>query len=104
MTAQTLGTSATQLYTSPGGTVTRIDKLTVINQDSASHTVTIYLVPVASTQGTANRTTNAQVVQAGQSWNSPNEYGHYLNAGDSVWAFASASSVMTIAVGGTQAS
>lgn len=100
--AQYAPNAQTTIYTSPAGTTTRIDKLTVTNQDSSVHTISINLVTSGDVAGTENRTTNAQAILAGTTWNSPNEYGHYLNPGDFISVIADAASVLTIAVGATQ--
>ena len=92
----------TTLYTSPAITITRIDKLTVTNTDTVAHTISINLVPNAGTASAANLTTDAYSIAAGQTWNSPNEYGHYLNAGDLISVVASVASKLVIAIGGTQ--
>lgn len=92
----------TTLYTSAAGVTTRIDKLTVQNGDTISHTISINLVPSGGSAGASNLITNAQVVSAGQTWNSPNEYGQYLNPGDALSVIASIASKLVIAVAGTQ--
>ncbi len=100
--AQYAPSAQTVLYTSPTGTTTRIDKLSVQNNDSSPHLISINLVPSGGSAGASNLTTNGQTVRPGQTWNSPNEYGHYLNPGDSISVLADAPSVLTIAAGGTQ--
>lgn len=99
---QQLPNSATKLYTSPLNTVTRIDSLSCINTDTSVHTVTIHIVASGGAAGAANLTTSAQALLPGQTWNSPNEYGKYLNPGDSIWAQADTASVVNIIAGGTQ--
>lgn len=100
--AQYAPNSQTTVYTSPAGTTTRIDKLTVTNQDTLIHTISINIVPTGDAAGAENRTTNTQAILAGTTWNSPNEYGHYLNPGDFISVVADAASVLTIAIAGTQ--
>lgn len=99
---QYLGTSGGNLYPSPGGTVTRIDKLTVCNSSGSSVTVTFYLVPSGSSIGGSNTTTFQQAISAGSTWNSPNEYGLYLGPGDSLWGLCSAGSAAAVFAAGTQ--
>ena len=98
---QALPTAAIALYTSTGLT-TRIESLSFCNTDTVNHTVTVYLVPAGGAASSSTITTSAQVLLPGQTWNSPNEYGHALNPGDSIWAFASAGSVVNIFGAGTQ--
>jgi hypothetical protein len=101
--AQAAPTAQATLYTSPVGTVTRIDKVSVANNGTAAATISINLVPSGQTAAGTNCTTPPQAVQPGQTWNSPNEYGHYLMPGDQFSVLASAST-LTIAAGGTQIS
>jgi hypothetical protein len=97
-----LGSSVGTLYTSPLATVTRIEKVTYTNTDTATHTVTVYLIPSGQSASTSNLITDAQAVGPSQSLNDVNIPGHYLNAGDKIAAFADTASVVNIAVGGTQ--
>ena len=99
--AQAMPTTQTLLYQSPASTTTRIDKLSCTNTGASTYNVTIYLVPNGNSYGAANATTNAQAITANATFNSPNEYGHYLNPGDAIWAIASNAAV-NIAVGVTQ--
>jgi hypothetical protein len=99
---QQLPNAAAALYTSPIGTTTRIDSLSCTNIDTSVHTVTIHLVASGGGAGTANITTKAQPILPGETWNSPNEYGKYLAAGDAIYASADSASVVNIFAGGTQ--
>lgn len=101
--AQFAPASQTTLYTSTA-LVTRIDKLTVTNNGTTAATISINLVAAGGSASAANRTTNAQAIAPGQTWNSPNEYGHYLMPGDAISVVASAATTLTIAAGGTQIS
>lgn len=85
---QFLSGAAALLYVSPTGVYSQIVKLSCVNSDSASHVVTIYLVPAGGTAGNANVVTNAQPILPKQTFNSPNEYAHVLNPGDAIWGFA----------------
>lgn len=100
--AQQLSAAAATLYTSPVGTVTRIEKVTYQNNDTLPHLVTLYLVPSGGAAGVTNRLTNAQPVRAGNTLNDVNAPGHYLNAGDSIAAFADTAAMVNIFIGGTQ--
>ena len=100
--AQRAPNVAAALYTCPPSTVARIDSLSVTNTDAAAHTITINLVTSGGAASDANATTKAQAIQPGQTWNSPNEVGKVLNAGDFIWVVASAANVLTIAAGGLQ--
>jgi hypothetical protein len=98
--AQEASNSQTTLFTCPTGTTTRIDALSVTNNDTAPHTISINLVTNAGSASAANLTTDAQVVLPGQTWNSPNEVGKVLNSGDFISVIASAASHLVIAAGG----
>ena len=82
---------------------TRIDSLAVSNPSANTAQVTIYLVPAAGAVGASTTSTSAQAVLPGQTWNSPNEIGKVLAPGDSLYAFASAASALTIIASGIQA-
>lgn len=98
MAAQRVSNSQTTYYTA--SQTTRIDALSVINTDTATHTISINLVTVAGAAGAGNLTTDAQVIQPGATWNSPNEVGKILNPGDFLSAIASAATVLNMVVGG----
>lgn len=96
--AQRAPNTQTTLYTATQ--TTRIDAISVTNTDTATHTISINLVTLAGSASGANLTTDAQVIQPGATWNSPNEVGKVLNPGDFISVIASAASVLTIAGGG----
>ena len=100
--AQQAPATLAQLYVSPASTATRIDKLTVSNPGGSVQQISIYLVPSGQSAGASNITTPPQSVGINGTFNSPNEFGHYLNPGDSIWAIATAASQLVIAVAGTQ--
>jgi hypothetical protein len=95
-----LSTSATAFYSSPTGTWTQLTKVLLVNTDTTSHSVTVYVVPNGNSAGTAYITTAAQALLAGQSFNSPNEYGLVLNPGDFIAAFATVGAVVNFMVAG----
>ncbi len=90
----------TTMYTSATATSTRIDALSVTNVDTAVHTITIHIVASGGAAGSGNTTTNAQPIQPGQTWVSPNEVGKVLNTGDFIVANASAASALVMSAGG----
>lgn len=101
---QFVATGSAADYFTAGGTGVRIDFLSVVNSDSAAHTVSIWLVPSGGSLGNSNVSTLNKTVQPGQTWNSPNELGAVLGAGDTIWAMASAASVLNIFASGVQQS
>ncbi len=102
ITARFAPATQTVLYTSPSGVVTRLDKISVTNVTGAVALISINLVPFGGTVGSSNLTTSNQAIQANSTFNSPNEYGHCLNAGDSISVIAGTASALVIAVAGTQ--
>jgi hypothetical protein len=102
VSSQQLTNAAATLYTSPVATWTRIEKVTLYNSDSASHTYSIYLVPAGSTAGVTNLLVSAQRIAAGASLSDFNIPGNYLNPGDFIAAFADTGAKVVITIGGTQ--
>lgn len=101
VTRQLTGSAAT-LYTSPVATWTRIEKVTLFNTDTASHTYTIYIVPSGQTAATANLMVSAQRIAAGATLSDFNIPGLFLNPGDFISAFADTTTVVNINIAGTQ--
>lgn len=97
-----LGTTAAAIYTSPAGVWTQIAKLSCLNTDSVTRTVSFYLVPSGGAAITATLLVSAKAISAGESWNDPTMYGHVLNPGDAIWASASVAAVVNTAVAGIQ--
>lgn len=91
-----LGTGSATMYTAPTGTYVQITKLLLVNVAGSSVTATVALVSSA----VSYTTTQAQGLLAGQSWNSPNEYGLVLNPGDSITALASAATSVNFLMAG----
>lgn len=98
--AQFVPNSNTTMYTSPSSTLTRIDALSVTNVDTAVHTITIHLVASGGSAGSSNITTDAQPIQPGQTWVSPNEVGKVLQTGDFIVANASSANDLVMSAGG----
>jgi hypothetical protein len=102
VSAQYAPNTQTALYTSPAGVWTRIESLSVCNTTGGPVNISINLVPSGGSVGGSNLTTYQQAILGGQTWNSPNEYGKYLNQGDALSVLASAASSLVITVAGTQ--
>ena len=101
---QFLSGSPSALYASPAGIYTQIVKLTCVNSDTATHQITVYLVPATGSASNANVTTLVQAVQPNQVFNSPNEYAHVLNPGDQIVGYADTAGKVNIRVSGLLAS
>lgn len=100
VSTQLAASTPTLLYTSSLTTWTQIQKLSCINTDAGTHTVSLYIVPSGSSVGAAFLTTMAQAILPGKTFNSPNEYGHVLNPGDALYGFADTGSLVNIVVSG----
>lgn len=96
--AQRAPSAQTTMFTATQ--TTRIDSVSVVNTDTAAHTISINLVSSGGSASAANLTTQAQVILPGQTWNSPNEVGKVLNAGDFISVVASAATSLNIVAGG----
>lgn len=92
--------SQTTLFAAQSGQSVRIDSLSIVNGDSIAATVSINIVPSGGSASAANLTTKAQSIPSGQTWNSPNEVGKVLVAGDFISAICSTASVAAISAGG----
>lgn len=100
--SQYLGTTATELYTSPSGTKTIIDKLTCTNINASARTVTIYIVP-AEEVAAANHTLADVVSLSGNTGRVMVELeGHILTAGEKIVALSSAGTSVVIRASGRQ--
>lgn len=95
-----LTNASAALYTSGVGIWTQIVKLVCVNIDTVSHTVTFHIVPSGGSSSTANVSTSAQGILAGQSWNSPNEYGLVLAPGDALFGLADTGAVVNVFAAG----
>ncbi|CAP57626.1 hypothetical protein GDI3683 [Gluconacetobacter diazotrophicus PA1 5] len=100
--AQAVPSATAVLYTSPVGVISRIDSLSVCNVGAVPAQVTINLVPSGAAAGSGNVTTSGQTILPGQTWNSPNEIGKVLGAGDAIAVLSSVANALTIAAGGLQ--
>jgi len=98
-----LSNSSAALYTSPTGVWTQLTKVLAVNTDTSAHTVTFHIVPNGGSSATANISTNAQAVLAGQAWNDPNEYGLVLAPGDAIYGNADTGSQVNVFIAGFQA-
>lgn len=100
VTTQQLTAVAAALYTSPTAEWTQIVALGVLNTDTLSHQVTIYIVPSGGMVATATLTTSGYNIVAKGNYNGQNEFGMVLNPGDTLWAFADTGSVLNIFAAG----
>ena len=95
-----LTTSAATYYTTPDNTVATISAMTVTNTTSAAVTVTIHLVPNASSAGNANVVLFEKVIPPGQSRIVGEAIGQSLAMGGTIQAQASAATSITLVASG----
>jgi len=95
-----LSTGPILLYTSATGVWTQISKVTCLNTDSVSRTVTFWVTTSAVSPTDPFLTTDAQGILPGGTFNSPNEVGVVLNPGYSIWGAASAPAVINCNISG----
>ncbi len=88
--------SATTLYTVPGSTVTVVRHIRCVNPDSSSRTLDLYRNGSAD----ANRITETITIPAGGSWE--DDVYLPLAATDTIQGKASASSKITLFIGGAE--
>lgn len=97
---QQLTGAATQLYVSPLGFTTQIVALNAVNVDTATHTITLYIVPSGSVADPTTVTTNGFPLLANENYNGQNEYGMALGPNDALWGLADTGAVVTITASG----
>lgn len=95
-----LSSGAILLYTSGTGVWTQIGKLSCVNTDTVSRTVTFYITPAGGSPAAPFISTDAQGILPGGTFNSPNEVGLVLNPGQSIWGLASGAAVVNCFLSG----
>lgn len=100
--ATQLGTSASSLYQVNVNITAIIKKLTITNTSAGAVTVTIYLVPSGNTPSTSNMVTDAIAIAAGKTYEAYECEGHVLQTGDSIQAFSSAATSLSIRASGIE--
>lgn len=91
-----LGTSATSLYVCPANAQSaRLNKITFTNTSGTNRTVTLYVKRGSETLSDKHLIVSAQNVVAGLSLVPTEVNGLILNAGDSLYALASAATAIS---------
>jgi len=93
-----LGTGAAVLYTAPSKAT--VHSLTIVNNDTVSHTVTVYLVPSAGSPGAANVIIKAVSIDAGQTL--IDDTLRVLETGGTIQALASVASQVNLRADGSE--
>ncbi len=91
-----LGTSAAAAYTTPAGTYSTINNLSLTNTSATVVTVTLYNVPSAGTPGAANTFLSAYSLSPGQTYVPPQAIGLQLAPGATLQALADAATSITL--------
>jgi choline-glycine betaine transporter len=93
----------TAIFNSPANTTCTVTSATVTNVDSASHTLSVWLVPSQQAPASSNELISGQVIPAGAAVHLVLE-GKNLLQGDSIWAEASAGNVLVLQISGFEIS
>lgn len=96
-----LTTSAATYYTA-SGVKTRIDSCTITNTSGGAVTATIHLVPSGGSASDSNKVLSAYSLAAGQTYVPPGIIGHWLEAGGTLQALASAGTSITLVASGVE--
>ena len=83
-----LANSEAALFTAPTGYWVQIVKLLATNNDTASHQLTLAVVPSGHSYASAYITTPALSLLSGNTYLGYNEYGLVLAPGDAIYGFA----------------
>lgn len=97
-----LTASTATYYTAGTGVKTRIDALTLTNNDVASRTVSIWLVPSGGTADDTNLVIKDKAINTGNSYRVVEAIGHWLEAGGTIQSSASAATAVTIVASGVE--
>lgn len=95
-----LGTAASILYTTPGGTYTTISAMTATNTETSVVDVTVHLVPSGGTPGPENAILWERNMAPGESRVIGEAVGQTLHPGGTIQALASASDSINIVASG----
>lgn len=90
------------IYVAPASTKTIIDKFTATNTDSATHTVTIYLVPIGQAAALSNQIIQARSITAGVTVDFSEMQNQILTTGGFIAILASAASQVVVRASGRE--
>lgn len=96
ITAALLTTAAAAYYTAPGGTRSKITKLTFTNTSANVVTVTVHLVAAGGSASATNMLVPARSIGPGEVYECFEAIGQILQAGGMVQAFASTGAVVNV--------
>lgn len=94
--ASQIGTSASILYTAPGGTTATINNLSVTNTSANVVKVSLFRVPSAASPGATNCLMSNRSFSPGESYVPPASIGLQLDPGMSLQASADTAAAITI--------
>lgn len=90
------------VYTVPAGFRTIIDKFTVTNIDSSTHTITVNIVPSGQSVGNQNTITSAFTIAVGTAVELTELHNHILATGDVVSVTGSIANKLVIRASGRE--
>lgn len=93
-------TNASALQYTATNVKTIIDKMTLCNTTAGAVTATVYF----GTASAGNTVISARSIAAGETYTCPEVVGHILNAGETIYALASANTSITIRASGREVS
>lgn len=100
--AQYAPSSASTIYTAPGGTRTIVDKFSATNTDSSSRTLTVYIVQAGGSVGAGSTITSAKSIAAGASVDCEEMKNQILGPGDFIAVEASVASKVVVRISGRE--
>lgn len=96
--------SNTLYYTVPAGVRAKISRVTLVNTDTANQTVSVYFVPNGGSAGDSNAVLKTKSLAPNETYPAYELVGHVLEAGDMIYAGASAASKVAMMVSGVEVS
>jgi tetrahydromethanopterin S-methyltransferase subunit D len=98
-----LTASSATYYTAPTGTITIIDKMTLVNTSATLFlAVTIYLIPAGVTPAGSHVVLKAFTLSPNETYEVAKIEGHVLNTGDFIQAFAGTTNLVSFRVSGRE--
>src|SRR5262245_34794745 len=91
-------------YTAQSGVSAKINAATVVNTDSGSHTVSIWIVEDGGSETDANLVIDAKAIQPGETYLCPELLAKNVMPGGTIRAQAEAPSVLSLQVSGIEVS
>lgn len=101
VTAKFMENALTAQY-QPTGAKGKIMQVAVSNQDTATRSFSIHIVPSAGTAGNSNRFIKDKVLQPGETYGCPEIVGMIVDSGGSITTIASAANAINMQIAGAE--